>query len=214
MPTSRSYGDACGIARALDVVGERWALLVVRELLLGAQRFSDVRRALAGASSNLVSDRLRELGERGVVRRRKLPPPAGSWVYELTEWGRKLEPIVLALGAWGVRVPLPPAPATLSATSVLLYLRSSARPDPKAPPAIYRLELDDRVWTIRTADAQVQVELGEPARADASLCTDPRTLNALLDDPATLDAAMSDGNAAATGDLPALRRLLRAVTTP
>jgi DNA-binding HxlR family transcriptional regulator len=212
MPTSRSYGDACGIARALDVVGERWALLVVRELLLGAQRFSDVRRALAGASSNLVSDRLRELGERGVVHRRKLPPPAGSWVYELTEWGRELEPIVLALGAWGVRVPLPPAPTTLSATSVLLYLRSCARPDPKAPSAVFRVELDDRVWTIRTADGEVQVEPGEPTRADASLRTDPRTLNALLGDPATLDAAMSDGTAATTGDLPALRRLLQAVT--
>src|SRR6266851_2299557 len=112
MPTSRSYGDACGIARALDVVGERWALLVVRELLLGPQRFSDLRRALASASSNLVADRLRELESRGVVGRRKLAPPAGSWVYELTEWGRELEPIMLALGSWGVRVPLPPAPAT------------------------------------------------------------------------------------------------------
>ena len=71
MPTSRSYGDACAIARALDVVGERWALLVVRELLLGPQRFSDLRRALPAASSNLVADRLRELTARGVIRRRK-----------------------------------------------------------------------------------------------------------------------------------------------
>ena len=75
MPTSRSYGDACGIARALDVVGERWALLVVRELLFGPQRFSDLRRGLPGASSNLVADRLRELTARGVVQRRKLAPP-------------------------------------------------------------------------------------------------------------------------------------------
>ena len=132
MPTSRSYQDACGIARALDVVGERWALLVVRELLLGPQRFSDLRRALAGASSNLVADRLRELQGRGVVRRRKLAPPAGSWVYELTEWGRELEPIVLALGRWGVRVPLPAGPITLSATSVLIFLRAAAHPDPAA----------------------------------------------------------------------------------
>lgn len=214
MPTDRSYGDACGIARALDVVGERWALLVVRELLLGPQRFSDLRRALAGASSNLVADRLRELEGHGVVRRRKLAPPAGSWVYELTEWGRELEPILLALGSWGVRAPLPPAPATLSATSVLLYLRTSAHPDPEAPPTIYRLELDDRVWTIRTASGQVHVEPGEPARADASLRAGPGTLNALLDDPAALDAAVSDGSAAVAGDLPALRGLLQAVTIP
>ncbi len=150
MPTSRSYQDACGIARALDVVGERWALLVVRELLLGPQRFSDLRRGLPGASSNLVADRLRELQGRDVVRRRKLAPPAGSWVYELTEQGRELEPIVLALGAWGLRSPLPPAPTTLSATSVLIFLRASARPDPQAPAATYRLELDDQVWTVRT----------------------------------------------------------------
>src|SRR5581483_11856359 len=112
----RTYGDACGIARALDVVGERWALLVVRELLLGPLRFSDLRRALPKASSNLIADRLRELDERGVIHRRRLPPPAGSWVYELTEWGRELENVVLALGAWGLRVEKPPEPSTLSAT--------------------------------------------------------------------------------------------------
>jgi DNA-binding HxlR family transcriptional regulator len=97
MPTSRSYGDACPIARALDVVGERWALMVVRELLLGPQRFSDLRRALPQASSNLVTDRLRELELRGVIHRRRVPSPANAWVYELTEWGRELEPILLSL---------------------------------------------------------------------------------------------------------------------
>jgi DNA-binding HxlR family transcriptional regulator len=214
MPTSRSYGDACAIARALDVVGERWALLVVRELLLGPQRFTDLRRALAGASSNLLSDRLRELEGRDVIRRRKLPPPAGSSVYELTEWGRELEPIVLALGMWGVRVPLPPSPTPLSATSVLLFLRAAARPAPTAPATTYRLELDDRIWTVRTSAGQVQVEPGEPTSADACLRTGPTTLNALLADPAALDAAMSDGSADVAGDLSALRRLLRAVSTP
>jgi DNA-binding HxlR family transcriptional regulator len=214
MPTSRSYGDACGIARALDVVGERWALLVVRELLLGPQRFSDLRRALPKASSNLVADRLRELEGHGVVRRRKLAPPASSWVYELTEWGRELEPIVLALGGWGLRVPLPPTPTTLSATSVLLFLRACACPDPTVPSTTYRLELDDRVWTVRTTAGQVLVQPGEPTRADASLRTAPKTLNALLDDPAALDAAVADGSAAVAGDLSALRRLLQEVTKP
>ncbi|MDP4505737.1 winged helix-turn-helix transcriptional regulator [Nonomuraea turcica] len=214
MPTSRSYGDACGIARALDVVGERWALLVVRELFLGPQRFTELRRALPGASSNLLSDRLRELEGRGVVRRRKLPPPAGAWVYELTDWGRELEPIVLALGIWGIRVPLPPSPTTLSATSILLFLRAAARPDPNAPATTFRIELDDRAWTVHTAGGQVHVESGEPTSADACLRTDPKTLNALLDDPALLDPAMSDGRVVATGDLSALRSLLRSATTP
>lgn len=212
MPTSRSYGDACAIARALDAVGERWALLVVRELLLGPQRFSDLRRALPKASSNLVADRLRELDGHGVVRRRKLAAPASSWVYELTEWGRELEPTVLALGGWGLRAPLPPEP-TLSAVSVLLFLRGSARPDPAAPTATYRLELDDHVWTIRSASGKVDIHPGEPAAPAASLRTDPQMLNALLTNPATLDTSMSDGSVAAAGDLAALRRLLQAVTS-
>src|SRR5436305_6859781 len=101
MPTTRSYADACPIARALDVVGERWALLVVRELSLGAQRFTDLRRALSGASTNMLTDRLRELEAHGVVHRRILPPPAASSVYELTARGRKLEPVLDALGVWG-----------------------------------------------------------------------------------------------------------------
>jgi DNA-binding HxlR family transcriptional regulator len=213
VPTSRTYGDACGIARALDVVGERWALLIVRELLLGPQRFSDLRRGLPGASSNLVADRLRELDGRGVVRRRKLPAPAASHVYELTDWGRELEPIVLALGGWGLRVPLPPEP-TLSATSVLLYLRGSARPAPAAPAATIRLELDDSVWTVRSEAGRADVRAGEPDEAAVSVRTDPATLNALLADPSALDGGLFDGSVAASGDVAVLRRLLEAVADP
>jgi DNA-binding HxlR family transcriptional regulator len=211
VPTTRSYGDACGIARALDVIGERWALLVVRELLLGPQRFSDLMAGLPGASANLVADRLRELADRGVVRRRQLPPPAGSWVYELTGSGGELEPVVLALGAWGLRVPLPAAP-TLGAVSVLLYLRGAAHPDPGAPDATYRIELDRRVWTVRASAGRVHVEQGEPRSPDATLATTPATLNALLSDPSGFAAAVAGGTVTAAGDLRALRRLLRAVT--
>ena len=205
MPTSRSYGDACTIARALDVVGERWALLVVRELLLGPQRFSDVRRALPGASSNLVTDRLRELEGHGVVTRRKLPPPAGSTVYDLTAWGRELEPAVLAFGAWGSHVPLP-ASAHLGTTSVLLFLRGSARP---RGTACYRLELDARVWTVRTEPGRLTVEPGEPAAPDAVIRTDPPTLNALLETPSDLGAAVTGGRVEIDGDRDAVQRLLR-----
>ncbi len=214
MPTSRSYRDACGIARALDVVGERWALLIVRELLLGPQRFSDLRRALPHAASNLVSDRLRELEGHGVITRRTLPPPAGSSVYELTPWGQELEPVVLALGSWGTRVPLPAAPTTLSATSVLLFLRTAGRPDPEMAPALYRLDLAGTTWTVRIEHGQLQVRAGEPAEPDACLRTDPQTLNALLSDPGGLDAAVADGSAAVTGDRPAIRRLLDTVAAP
>ncbi|MES9535978.1 MULTISPECIES: winged helix-turn-helix transcriptional regulator [unclassified Actinomadura] len=213
MPTSRSYRDSCGIARALDVVGERWALLVVRELLLAPQRFSELRHALPHVSSNVLADRLRELEHNGVIRR--APAAAeGPRVYELSERGRQLEPVLMALSDWGVSVPEPAAPSSLSATSVLIFLRRAARPDPAAPPTTCRLELGGRVWTIRLASGRVQVEPGEPAKADVSLRTDPKTLSALLTDPDALATACADGSAAVVGDLPAIGRLLHAVADP
>jgi DNA-binding HxlR family transcriptional regulator len=196
MPTTRTYADSCGIGRALDVVGERWALLVVRELLLGPQRFTDLRHALPGASSNLLADRLRELHERGVIARRTLPPPAAARVYELTRWGRELEPIVLALGAWGLKVPAP-EPSTLSATSILIYLRGSLDPGART----FRVELDDRVWTVSSKDGQTVVEQGEPQLADGSIRTDPRTLNDLIDDPSALSGAVAAGRAETHGEI-------------
>src|SRR5512132_494521 len=101
MATKRTYGDRCGVARALDVVGERWALLVVRELMLGPKRFTDLRGGLPNLSSEVLAQRLRELEEAGVVRRTTLPPPNAARVYELTARGRELEPVLLALGRWG-----------------------------------------------------------------------------------------------------------------
>src|SRR5215217_6239385 len=102
----RTYGDGCGIAHGLDLVGERWALLAVRELLLGPKRFTDLRVGIPNVSPNVLSQRLRDLEERGIVRKRKLAPPAGSVVYELTDWGRELEPVIVALGSWGAKSPL------------------------------------------------------------------------------------------------------------
>jgi DNA-binding HxlR family transcriptional regulator len=209
MPTTRSYDDRCPIARTLDVVGERWALLVVRELLLGPQRFSDLRAELPGVSSNLLTDRLRELETRGVVRRRVLPPPAGSSVYELTDRGRQLEPVLDALGHWGA-TESPPADASLSATAVLLFLRGSLRANPGAPSGAFRLQLDNRVWTLVCRDDVFEIEPGD-VEADAGIRTDPDTLNALLLDPDGLDAALAAGGAEIEGDVAALHRLLTAV---
>jgi DNA-binding HxlR family transcriptional regulator len=210
MPTTRTYGDACGIARALDVIGERWALLVVRELLLGPQRFSDLRTALPGASSNLLTDRLRELEAREVLNRRKLAPPAGSWVYELSDWGRELEPILLALGGWGLRVPRGEG-ATLNATSVMLFLRGDGKPDPAQPPTEYRVEFTQSVWTVRAEDGAIHVWRGEPGTVAAGISTDPVTLNALFEDPDTLPDRVAAGAVHTSGDPAALDRLLRSV---
>src|SRR5215208_6040304 len=104
----RTYGDRCGVARALDVLGERWALLVVRELLLGPKRFTDLHRGLGAVSQNVLSQRLRDLERAGVVRRRRLGPPAGAPVYDLTERGAALEPILVELGRWGRHREAPP----------------------------------------------------------------------------------------------------------
>jgi DNA-binding HxlR family transcriptional regulator len=209
MPTTRSYNDLCPIARALDVVGERWALLVVRELLLGPQRFSDLRVALPGVSSNLLTDRLRELEARGVVRRRVLPPPAGSSIYELTDRGRRLETVLDALGEWGA-TESPPADGSLSATAVLLFLRGSLRANPAAPSGTFRLRLENRAWTLAHREGVLEIEPGDPSAADAGIRTTPTTLNALLLDPGGFDAALATGAAEAEGDVDALRRLLTA----
>jgi DNA-binding HxlR family transcriptional regulator len=211
MPTTRSYNDLCPIARALDVVGERWALLVVRELLLGPQRFSDLRDALPGVSSNLLTDRLRELERRGVIRRRVLPPPAGSSIYELTDRGRRLEGVLDALGDWGA-AESPPADGSLSAIAVLLFLRGSARANPGPASGTFRLRLEKRAWTLATREGVIDVQPGDHDPVDAEIRTDPVTLNALLLDPGGLDAALATGAAEVEGDAVALRRLLTTAT--
>ncbi|GAB3887032.1 hypothetical protein GCM10027612_25150 [Microbispora bryophytorum subsp. camponoti] len=105
MSTARTYGDPCATARALDLLGERWALMIVRDLLFGPKRYSDLQSGLPNASPTVLSQRLRDLEEGGVIRRRRLGPPARAWVYELTEWGHDLEPILVHLGRWGRQSP-------------------------------------------------------------------------------------------------------------
>ena len=183
-PTDRTYGDRCGIARALDVVGERWALLVVRELLLGPQRFSDLRRALPRASSNMVADRLRELEGHGVVARRTLPPPAGSARLRAHAVG----PRARARGARARRLGHPSAAAAGAADAQpdlgpALPARRRADRSRCAAPAEHRFELGRSVWTVRTQDGEVRVEPREPTAPDATLRTDPLTLNDVLGDP-------------------------------
>src|ERR671915_192738 len=128
MAIKRTYDDSCAAAHALDLVGERWALLVVRELLLGPKRFTDLRAGLPHVSPNVLSQRLRELESAGVVRRRKLPPPAASRIYELTEWGEELEPVVISLGRWSARSPSRPRDAGLGVDSLVLSLRTMFDP--------------------------------------------------------------------------------------
>src|ERR671916_1982902 len=124
----RRYDDACGTAHALDLVGERWALLVMRELMLGPKRFGDLRADLPGISANVLTQRLEGLEATGVLVRRKLPPPASVQVYELTPWGYESEPIFCALGRWAARSPRHDPSLPLSAASLMLSFRTMFDP--------------------------------------------------------------------------------------
>lgn len=121
----RSYDDACGITRALDIVGERWALPVVRELVFGPRRYSDLAAALPGVSTNILGDRLKHLAVAGVVRKRRLSPPAAATVYELTPWGAALEPALIALGAWAAHTPIDLEQQAFSPASFALSLKTT-----------------------------------------------------------------------------------------
>ncbi|HYI40077.1 MAG TPA: winged helix-turn-helix transcriptional regulator [Allosphingosinicella sp.] len=120
----RRYDDACGTAHALDLIGERWALLVMRELMLGPKRFGDLRSDLPGISANVLTQRLEGLESSGLLVRRRLPPPASTQVYELTPWGYEAEPIVQSLGKWAARSPAHDPTLPISATSIMLSFRT------------------------------------------------------------------------------------------
>src|ERR1051325_12091738 len=125
MAGKRSYGDACGIARALDVVGERWALMVVRDLLLGPKPFTDLRAGLPHVSPDVLAQRLRDLEQAGVVHHRRLPPPYASKVYELTPGGQALEPVLIDLGRWGgAYAPPPDDDMCMSLAAYIVSLRT------------------------------------------------------------------------------------------
>ena len=211
MATARTYGEHCAVARALDVVGERWALLVVRELLLGPKRFTDLRAGLPNAKPSVVSHRLRELEDAGVVRRRKLAPPASAWVYELTGDGRDLEPVVRALGDWGARVPTRPD-AVHGSDSIVLALE--ARFDAEAADAngSYELRLGADRYGIDISEAGISARRGEPETPDVLIETDPETLGGMLLGDRGLDRALSDMRI--EGDRALAERFLALYTRP
>jgi DNA-binding HxlR family transcriptional regulator len=206
--TLRTYGERCAAARALDLVGERWALLVVRELLLGPKRYTDLRAGMPNATPSVLSQRLRELEQGGVVQRRKLGPPTGTSVYELTDFGRELEPIVIALGRWGRRLPAPPG-AAHGVDSLILALKW--RFDPEAARGLtgsYEVRLAEDRFRIEVSDGRIEVQRGEARAPDAVIETDPGTLEALLFDGRRLTEALRAGGLKIDGDRRLVERLL------
>jgi DNA-binding HxlR family transcriptional regulator len=194
----RTYGDGCGIAHALDLVGERWALLVVRELLLGPKRFTDLRDGLPNASPNVLSQRLRELEDGGIITRRKLPPPASSWVYELTDWGHELKPIAIALGTWALRSPSFPHDAPVSTDSVMLALGTFFDADAASDlDACFELRLGEHTFHVRIAGGAIEFDRGSVANPDAVIATDTETFSDVVWNGRDPGALTIDGDRAA-----------------
>lgn len=216
MARKRSYGEACRFAYALDLVGERWALLVVRELLLGPKRFTDLREGLPHAGPNILSERLRELEANGVVRRRELPPPAATHVYELTEWGEELEPIVTSLGAWGARSPAPPSSQEIGPDSIVLALRSlfdsAAAGDLETT---CELRIGRARYSVTVTAGELALDRG-PASAPALAIEvgEAGLLAAILAEELPLEEALASGAATLEGSKRAARRFLRAFPMP
>jgi len=215
MATKRTYGDRCGIARALDFVGERWALLVVRELLLGPKRFTDLRAGLPNLGPDVLAQRLRDLERTGVLRRTKLPPPAGTQVYELTDWGRELEPVVLGLGAWGSRAPFPPGDARLGVDSAVLALETLF--DPASAGSLeeeIELRLGTDSFRAHIAGGTLDIVRGAAEEPVATITTDPGTLARVLWHGRRAAAALKAGDLRIEGDRAAGRRFLALFPPP
>jgi DNA-binding HxlR family transcriptional regulator/putative sterol carrier protein len=202
----RTYGDACGVARALDAVGERWALLVVRELLFGPKRYVDINRGMPGMSPNVLSQRLRELEQSGIVRRIRLGPPANVNVYELTEKGYDLEPVLCALAVWGSREALDTS-VELSVTALMLAMKTTFDPAIAGPlHAGYQLRFGDDLFYVEIADGRCGITHGSAEQPDVILDTDPATLRSVVFGGRPLATAIKSGDLRVTGDMAAAER--------
>jgi DNA-binding HxlR family transcriptional regulator len=216
MGAKRTYGDACGIARALDLVGERWALMVVRELLLGPKRFTDIRSGLPHLSPDVLAQRLRDLEHGGVVHHRRLPPPYSSQVYELTARGRALEPVLIELGRWGgANAPPPRQDACMSLDAYIVSLRTLFDPERAAGfRARVELRLGEHRYRVAIADGLIEAEHGEAADADAAIEADPAALIDVLHGHRPLDDALATGDLRIEGDEPTARRFCELFPLP
>jgi len=213
--TTRSYGDGCAVAHGMELIGERWALLVVRELLLGPKRYRDLHRGLPGVSHNVLSQRLREMEANGLLRRVRLGPPVSSWVYELTEWGQQIEPVVLELGRWAGRSSRLDREAGLSPDALVLHMRSRVNASHTGElQASYDLGLGEDRFALVVADGTLTVDRQPLPHPDAAIETDTTTLAGLLRRHLDLGTARADGSLHMTGDTTVVERLLDICVLP
>jgi DNA-binding HxlR family transcriptional regulator len=208
---SKTYHQFCGVAKALDVVGERWTLLLVRDLLLGPRRYGDLLAGLPGLTTNLLAERLALMTSQGLIRKVKLPPPAGATVYELTELGRELEPVVLALGRFGSRWLTAPEQGDLTNPRwAMVSLKRRFRPRQRLEGTL-ALRIGNQPFQIRIDETGIDVRDGSPPTADAHLSGDPKGFFPLLTGRETLSALLADGRLTRAGSAHLLRQFVRAI---
>jgi DNA-binding HxlR family transcriptional regulator/putative sterol carrier protein len=203
----REYGQHCWVAKALDVIGGRWTLLVVRELMPGPRRYKDLLAGLPGIGTNLLTDRLRHLESEGLIERRTLPPPAGSTVYELTEEGRRLEAIVFDLSRWGRgRMQRRDPSDYFNPRWAALAMKSVHSAEAAAGVSeTYEFRIGDEVFSVVVDEGEVVVFDGPATEPDAVITADLETFFALGDGPEALDQALTDGRMRVEGDPDAVR---------
>ena len=191
----RRYDDACGLAHALELIGERWGLLVMRELMLGPRRFSELKGDLPGISANVLSQRLGELESRGLVRKTVLPPPASVQVYEATDWGLEARPVIGQLGKWAARSPLHDPTLPISHVSAMLSLETMLDTErAKGISARIGFRLGDVGYAGRLADGALTIERGDTSGCDVLFTAAPAALMGVVYGGAPLDSIGVDGD--------------------
>jgi DNA-binding HxlR family transcriptional regulator len=215
MSFKRSYEDGCAAAHALDLVGERWALLIVRELVFGGKRFTDLRAGLPGISPNVLTLRLEELEQASVLRRRRLLPPAATYVYELTDWGRELAPLLMALGRWGSRSPLMTQGLPVSTASLMMSLQTLFSAELAGDfRTTIGLRLGDERFHAAVAAGGIVVERGEAEAPDAVLTGSTAALAEVIYGGRKLTEAVKAGDLALDGDKAAVKRFVTLFLLP
>src|SRR5215470_4547044 len=206
----RTYGQYCALSYGMDVLGERWTMILVRELLLGPKRYKDLLDSLPGIGTNLLAARLRELEEVGVVERATLPPPAGSAVYQLTESGQALESVAFAIGRWGSRfLGKPRATDRLVPSAYFIAIRASFRAELAGKLSeTYEFRIGRRVFGVEVHDGHCRTAEGRPPHADAVFELSAETLNDLLFQNLSPQDALASGAVVAQGASGALQRFI------
>jgi DNA-binding HxlR family transcriptional regulator len=176
-PAKRRYEDACGAAHGLDLIGDRWSLLVVRELMFGPKRFSEIRSSLPGISAKVLTERLEALQAASVLLRRRLPPPASAQVYELTPWGYEIEPVFQELGRWAARSPGHDPSLPISAASLMLSFRTMIDPaKAEGMEARIGFRFGEETFLAELSGGAIAISRGDLAGADLTFEGEPGAL--------------------------------------